>query len=165
LRIVNHVILSSAIAVAVGAPIVGVLACCVGARIPDFDSKIGIPHRTLTHWYPLYLAPALLAYNNVFKNFSWCFHNFCLYSNTILFWFFVGALLHLVEDVVTVQGIPLSLPFGDFDKFRGKGFLTALKQNKRWTLGWTKTGGMFEFVAVCAGLVIAALTEIAKFHT
>lgn len=95
----------------------------------------------------------------------------------------IGGLLHLAEDVITTMGIPLMIPNpksakmappapvpkGKFGKppekapvMQGVGLFKAILTGKRWTLGWTKTGGGLETIIVYS-LVFGSLIYMFTF--
>lgn len=103
------------------------VASVAGATIPDaielyFDGWI--KHRTITHWWPMYLVPLLLVglVLHINEGFWYDFDSarvaldyltpggfiieFCL---NCLFWFLVGCLCHIVEDLTTGY-VPLLSP-------------------------------------------------------
>lgn len=71
----------------------------LGSVLPDFDLKLGIPHRGITHWL---IWPALV---------------YWLLPHPIAFGLAIGWAAHLLADCLTVEGLrPLwPLPF----HFRG----------------------------------------------
>lgn len=89
----------------------------LGGRAPDrlevpwvdrFDQRRSlIPHRTLTHWPPLWLVALAGAYWVVTASIGW---------PTLLGWLLLGyvgsGLLHLAIDAGSGSGIPLFTPFG-----------------------------------------------------
>ena len=90
-----------------------------GAVFPDYSELpfMGLlKHRTITHWFPIYLIPALVIYFLLYRNqglwmsikdikdayqlldgvwFLWV----ALLNYT--FWFLVGCLCHIAEDLLT----------------------------------------------------------------
>lgn len=76
------------------------------SHFPDIFELGGVvEHRTITHWPYLYLVPAslLLAALNGTSPHLWQY---------ILIFLFVGCLAHLVEDFMSMGGIPLGVPYG-----------------------------------------------------
>jgi membrane-bound metal-dependent hydrolase YbcI (DUF457 family) len=65
-----------------------VVGSAFGSTLPDFDIKLNIPHRTITHWL---LWPALLFY---------FFHGFPLLTGIALGW-----ASHILADCFTVGGL------------------------------------------------------------
>lgn len=68
----------------------------VGSYAPDFDIKLGIKHRTITHSF-LMLATTtfLISFLSSYVAFVWC----------------MNYLLHLLTDSLTVSGVPFLYPF------------------------------------------------------
>jgi len=96
-------------------------ACVAGAIFPDIDMKIlTIRHRTITHWPVPYLILVTLAW--------W-------HLKTALYYFLLGALLHLLIDSFTQAGIPIFSPHG-----------------KRYGLRYIKNRGVDSFF-VCIGIL------------
>lgn len=100
-------------------PLSWALGAVLGARAPDkleiarWSDWTGrrhsvIPHRTLTHWPPLWAAVFALAVwllmqasDDVGILFGWAVIGFA-----------VSGLVHLALDILTPSGIPLGNPFG-----------------------------------------------------
>lgn len=143
---INHKIITGGVAILAGAHAPDVLGAIIGSTVPDIDIRLGIPHRTWTHWAPLYaisLGILSMVSPNVFPSFS-ALSAVDFSTKNFFMWILIGALLHLLEDLPTTSGIPLLSPIGDFDQ-KGSGFLKALRTGQRWTLGLTRTGGIFEY--------------------
>jgi membrane-bound metal-dependent hydrolase YbcI (DUF457 family) len=69
------------------------------------DRRISlIPHRTLTHWPPLWFGLAWLVWE---QNYPW-------YAESLIFGFIASALLHIVMDSLSKSGVPILLPFAKF---------------------------------------------------
>lgn len=90
----------------------------LGGRAPDkleiakwwLDKRYSlIPHRTLTHWWPLWVG--LLVWSIVLIQDSYGFTDKAISWG--LLGFALSGVLHLVFDVMTPTGIPLVSPFGD----------------------------------------------------
>lgn len=162
----DHILSTTAIGIISHEPVLGILASVVGARIPDLDLAFGIPHRTWTHWWPFYAFPAFFLYDLRDLHIKLWFD---IPIGLFLFYMCIGGLLHLAEDVITTMGIPLMIPNpksaklpepvpvpkGKFGKppekapvQQGVGLFRAILTGKRWTLGWTKTGGGLETIIV-----------------
>lgn len=81
-----------------------VAACVTGAVFPDIDIRIKLfGHRTVTHWFPPFLAGAVLAW---------------LLFLPSVFLFCTACLLHIFLDAFTKMGVPLMSPFGRRYGFR-----------------------------------------------
>lgn len=87
------------------------------ATLPDYDLKLKIKHRTITHCILFYIVIGALLYRVNFETFIF---------------FSIGYLSHLLLDSLTKHGIPLFYPFSKktyglklfktgekFDKFVG----------------------------------------------
>jgi len=95
------------------------LGMLLGARgpdrleVPSFNRRTQtrrsvIPHRTLTHWPPLWVAMTAICWLVLVST-----HDFLLYEITSVgFGFCAAGWLHLVMDIMTPSGIPLVTPFG-----------------------------------------------------
>ena len=103
------------------------LSAMAGATIPDaielyFDGWI--KHRTITHWWPMYLVPLAIIAAVLYMNQGFWYGvrdiqaavnyldsvGFIIeLSLNILFWFFIGCLCHIVEDMTTGY-IPILTP-------------------------------------------------------
>lgn len=131
---INHRIVSAGVAAIAGAGPVAILGAVAGSVLPDFDIPLGIPHRTITHWWPLYAiafgAPWLATTNPIL-------HQFFL-------WVAIGSVLHILEDSLTVGGVPLLNPFG-----------------KKFSFKVTRTGGILEYL-ISLGIVVAVVLLFLK---
>lgn len=112
-----------------------VVGSLIGSTLPDIDLTVGIPHRTMTHWFPLPLS--ICAASLILPSASGDPHRI---FNDILLGIGIGAILHIVEDSLTQGGVPLATPMG-----------------KRFSFRLTKTGGQLERIIV---LVLIPLTMI-----
>lgn len=63
-----------------------------------------IPHRTLTHWPPLWIGIAYLLWQ---QEFTWFVESFA-------FGFIASALLHIAMDSLSKSGVPILLPLAKF---------------------------------------------------
>lgn len=123
----NHRIITAGIALLSGASLPGLAGALAGSVLPDLDIPLGIPHRTVTHWW---LPPAigmgaalLLGSDSPWRAF--------------FLWLSAGVLLHIVEDSLTTGGVPLLHPFG-----------------KRFSFRLTRTGGILEYM-LSFGILVA----------
>ena len=73
--------------------------------------------------------------------------------STLLFWMCIGALLHLLEDSLTVMGIPMITPV-PAPEANGVPWLT---RKRRFSLGITHTGGILEYLIMVVVLVVAVV--------
>lgn len=76
------------------------------AHLPDLLELGGlVSHRTMTHWPYIYLVPAALLWVtlNGTQPRVWQYCMLCM---------LVGCLAHLIEDFMSVGGIPLGSPYG-----------------------------------------------------
>ena len=91
-----------AIALAAAIPVVNYLSIpyisllgVVGATAPDWDFRLGLKHRTITHsLLLLFLSSFLIAYFSI---------------NIAAVWF-LSYLLHLIADSFTKMGVPFLYP-------------------------------------------------------
>jgi inner membrane protein len=101
--------------------VLGVSGAVLGSILPDLDLKLGIKHRTITHWliWPVliwFLLPALFP------------------RAVALGWF-----LHLVADCLTVEGLAPFWPI----RWRLRGFIRTGS-----TLEFVCLGGLFVILGV-----------------
>lgn len=68
----------------------------IGSYAPDFDIKLGIKHRTLTHSFFM-LGVSTLVISTL--------------DSTIGFAWFLNYLSHLLADSLTIMGVPFLYPF------------------------------------------------------
>lgn len=103
-----------------------------GSVFPDtLDLTLGLKHRKTSHWFVLYVIPLLAVgfflshgwfiphsfdYLVFFRTFSLSDFVLAILLNWI-FWFLVGCLLHIVEDLCTGY-IPLRSPSDSFSMGR-----------------------------------------------
>jgi membrane-bound metal-dependent hydrolase YbcI (DUF457 family) len=73
----------------------------MGSLLPDWDLRLRIPHRGLTHWL---IWPALCLYAG--------------YSYPFVVGLCVGWVLHILADALTVEGLRLLEPFSPW-RFHG----------------------------------------------
>jgi membrane-bound metal-dependent hydrolase YbcI (DUF457 family) len=96
--------------------IIGILVSGImfGASAPDWMEMVKhvgnkrislIPHRTLTHWPPLWLGLAFYLY--------W-YHPLPWYGQLFATGFIISSLLHIMMDAFSKSGIPILLPFASF---------------------------------------------------
>lgn len=93
-----------------------------------------IPHRTLTHWPPLWAFFTWLAWDGLKE----CNDSLPCILTLVGFGFCVGSWLYLLFDVMTPMGIPLLSPFGT---------RTTLNVYKTQSLGEIACIGVF--VGIC----------------
>lgn len=77
-------------------------------NLNNYERKSLIPHRTITHWWPIWIIPLSFLVFEVFythESFEGLFISFLIIS------FIFGALTHLLMDVPNPMGIPIKLPF------------------------------------------------------
>lgn len=143
----NHRIITTGAIVIAGVDLSGVASAMVGSTLPDLDLRLGIPHRTLTHWWILYAG--LAAVSEVLP-----LPSVPPLANHVVYWLCIGALFHILEDSVTPSGVPLLLPFG-----------------KNFSFNLSRTGGKLEYVLsgiTVFGLIILAMTHppevVSSYH-
>ena len=154
----SHKIITASAAILLGAPAIGVAGATIGSTFPDVDIKLGIPHRTYTHYWPFYvLAMGAIGYVDHTIKMTALGHA----GMVALWWCFAGALMHILEDSFTKTGVPWIVP---------------ANQARRFSFKLTTTGGVFEKVASLAavGLVFlkfppqtwsAGLLHTVKYNT
>ena len=106
-----------------------------------------IPHRTITHWWPLWLSSALLV--TVWPVSLPVIHIFAsaktlAVGNLLrmaLAGFTAGGIMHLFMDVPNPTGIPILTPLA----------------RSRWSLRWWRSGNVLEPLA---GMVMAGLAGV-----
>jgi len=128
----------------------------IGALAPDLDTRRSIAskalpplswvvraaslgkHRTLTHWLPLWAG---LSYLAIVLTTPWPL------AQIVAVMFCAGYILHLLEDALTFDGIPLVLPVGHWHLLP-------------WPLRF-RSGGRIEPVIV-AGLLLACVVAVTE---
>lgn len=131
----NHRIITSGIALLSGASLPGLAGALTGSVLPDLDIPLGIPHRTVTHWW---LPPAMGMGDALLLGSDSPLRAFFL-------WLSAGVLLHIAQDSLTTGGVPLLRPFG-----------------KRFSFHLTRTGGVLEHLISFA--VLAASGAVLLRH-
>lgn len=120
----SHRILTGITVFALSQNALAAMAAVSGSVFPDsLDLSLGLPHRQISHWFPMYLIPLLISafffthgwyvhhtldYLSIFQNFDLTTFFYFLVCNW-MFWFLVGCLFHILEDVVTGY-IPITSP-------------------------------------------------------
>lgn len=166
----SHLVATTCCAYLLGAGPAGLLGAALGSKFPDLDLKVGLEHRTWTHWWPV---GALLMAGSLFipdirldrvvpvgdlpEGLSGILGS-TLHLPEMLFWFGAGNLLHLLEDAITMKGIPVVWPTGAFEN-RGVPFREACRSRKRWSLCWSESGGGLE-KAIAGSLFAAVLVSL-----
>ncbi|HEY6874222.1 MAG TPA: hypothetical protein VI298_15970 [Geobacteraceae bacterium] len=97
-----HKLTTGAAIYAVTGGYVPTLMAMLGSIMPDLLEMGIVRHRTATHWPPPWFVLGVGAYGT-----CWLFPNIWLYLS---FFIFTGALFHLVEDYLSVTGIPFRSP-------------------------------------------------------
>lgn len=101
-----------------------------------------IPHRTITHWLPAWIALLVYSYGAMMHTSGYQYINFL-----ILFSFSVGGVLHLMLDFPNPTGIPIINPFKTY----------KVRFNKRYGL-WKS--GEFEWIIIPVMFCIAVMIMI-----
>lgn len=99
----------------------------------SWQRKSVIPHRTITHWFPVWTVLVILNYY-VFK------YNYIVYGD-IFAGFVAGGWMHLLMDIPNPSGIPLATPFA----------------KSRVSLKWWKSGNKAEPVFSIVFMVMSLL--------
>lgn len=144
MRWVTHQVAAAGAAILLHLPPAGLAAALAGAILPDvFDQKLaGLfrnrqtafnrLHRGFTHWPGLWLALLLVSVTLVP-------HTLGKMLQPVLFGIALGGLSHVILDMLTPQGIPLS-PFS---------------RKNRFSLNLCRTGGLGEYaflIVMLAGM-------------
>lgn len=141
-------------------------AALSGSIFPDqLDIGLGLKHRGFSHWWLVYLPLLPLIY--FFWLSQYLLFSFSDYLNLVLhyplsftlrilagnwfFWFFVGALLHILEDAFTGY-IPLRSPKDAFNIYRP--FYTGSPQEIRF---------VFVYSLICMLLIGAQVWRTGTF--
>jgi len=143
-----------------GTGFISAIFCVLGANAPDYleirkkvyndiknpkrctGTKTKIPHRTITHWLPLWIMLFVFSMHNVnpnilnipfidniiIKNFD---NNIANYIYSGLLGFSMGGLIHLLTDIPNPMGIPILTP------------------KKRFSLNLWKSGKMEPLIVCC----------------
>ena len=109
---ISHLAIGWAVSAVFNPPLVPV--CLLGSTAPDWLEWVAralnrkVKHRTVTHYVSVW------GFGAICGQFIWDFHS-------IIFWFCVGGLLHVLADSLTVSGVPLG-PWSDrrFHLFGGR---------------------------------------------
>ena len=117
-----------------------------------------IPHRTITHWWPLWLA--LLVGVMVWPVHAWIiapglFNGHSLFTlnlapilRAVVAGFTAGGIMHLIMDVPNPSGIPILTPMA----------------RSRWSLHWWRSGNAQEPLAGLGMAALAAATLWLAIH-
>jgi membrane-bound metal-dependent hydrolase YbcI (DUF457 family) len=143
-------VLTGSILLSAGCPlsyaVVPILSSWIGGTAPDwleisraklssdgvhYERRSVIPHRTITHWWPLWVFPLIYISWSIFgtiKTIGNVHYNLSIAVTLLALGFFVGGITHLLMDVPNPMGIPLKCPLGKC----------------RYSLRWWKSGNSFE---------------------
>lgn len=129
--------------------LIAAIAATTGSTFPDrVDMSLPMKHRGFSHWFPVYLFPAILlsglfpAYNLMYSCqetlvlllFADPIYGLPVFLRNLIVWFLVGALMHIVEDTFTGY-IPVTSPT---DKRRWyKPFYTGSPKENLYVLTYT----------------------------
>lgn len=105
-----------------------------------------IPHRTITHWWPLWLIVLSIGF--------YLFHQTgreSIMAGIMIIGFSAGAWMHLLMDIPNPSGIPIKTPYA----------------KSRYGLGWWKSGNSLEPIAgilmvVGSAMLLFFITGIGK---
>lgn len=127
----NHKLVTFSVVYAATGGVVPSVCSMAGSLLPDVLEIGGlVPHRTYTHWpYPYLVALGSMYLINMNTTHIWPF---------IFFFVILGATLHLLEDTMSVTGIP----FGTTPKKKFFGMGIYL------TCGWSEELVTLVMVAV-----------------
>lgn len=130
----NHKVTAAAATYALSGDLVAAVAAAGGAVLPDsleVPFRVLLPHRTLTHWFPLPLLAAAW--------FAWSHYAQGDLLALYLAWMAMGAFWHIAADYLSKGGVPLRHPFA---KPRGLGFYKVYSPQEHATaLAWVVTCG------------------------
>lgn len=110
MKLKNHTILAAVIGLSAGAPPEGLAALALGSVLPDkldFNIAMGSEylfrkvHRGITHWPWIYVA---------FFCAGLALPPSLPYVQSFVLWLSLGAIIHLVGDMMTPGGIPWAWP-------------------------------------------------------
>ena len=143
---ISHICITACGAVALGADPLGLAGALFGAVLPDADLKVGLPHRTWTHWWAFYVGGLVLLAVSP--------HMLHPLGTDFVTWACIGALFHIAEDSFTVGGVPVWFPIPA--KGGGFPFTGALipGASQRFSFGITKTGGLFEYLVLFSAVLL-----------
>jgi inner membrane protein len=144
----SHTSIATAIALPISPAYIPVIV--LGSTAPDWLEYvlnalgINVEHRKETHYLTSWLILIFIA---LFIDF-----------NNMLFWFAIGGLSHVVEDSLTVSGIP----FSPYSTHRFHLFGGALEESSFYKF---RTGSMVEYVIAFAilGLVVFFVNPASNF--
>ena len=101
----NHRLTTFTIAFALTGSLPATAIATASAVLPDALELNGIlGHRTVTHYPWFYLAPTAILWGIQRR-----YPGYLLY---ILFFVLVGCICHLLEDLLSMKGVPLKMPYG-----------------------------------------------------
>lgn len=117
----SHKAITASVAVFMDVPVTGIVVMTIGGILPDVidmaiamrnDSLFSKIHRTVSHWWALWLMLAGFIYITPMPTL------FGVYTGDILLWLCYGSLIHIVLDSLTYGGVPLLNPFKQAFGFR-----------------------------------------------
>ena len=150
-----HIAVTTSMAILLQAPPEGILGAIIGSTFPDIDIKIGLVHRTWTHWLPFYIFPAVYIFYSL-NDPSFASNIFIKLFFSFLAWFCIGASMHILEDCITYSGIPLLSP--TTSGYPPKAFM--LSNQSRFSLMLTTSGGSLEKIIMIIVIAMVAMIFI-----
>ena len=143
-------VLTGSVLLSVGFPlsyaVIPILSSWIGGTAPDwleisrakissdginYERRSIIPHRTITHWWPLWIIPSIYTLWLIFsftKNINIKHYDLNMAIILLALSFFIGGITHLLMDIPNPMGIPIKCPLGKC----------------RYSLKWWKSGNVFE---------------------
>lgn len=100
----NHKVCTVCMVFSAGGRILPAFLAGLGSVLPDLLEAGLVRHRTLIHWFPLYLGAALIAVPAA-RAFFWP-------AGLVAACLLLGCLCHLVQDGLSRGGVPLFIPDG-----------------------------------------------------
>ena len=150
MRKLSHRVITGSVMLAAQATPEAIIGAVVGSMFPDIDIKLGIAHRTWTHWWPMYAIP--LGVVGTMLHLGQFRSQAGIMMATIAFWMMMGSILHIVEDSLTVTGVPIVVPVTSPFEMNGVPWISV---NKRFSLRLTHTGGLLEYGIMAISVAIA----------
>jgi membrane-bound metal-dependent hydrolase YbcI (DUF457 family) len=117
----SHKAITASVAVFMDVPMTGIVVMTLGGVLPDVidmsvslrnDTLFSKIHRTLSHWWALWLALIGLIWVTPMPVI------FGVYVADVLLWLCYGSVVHIVLDSLTYGGVPLLNPFKQSFGFR-----------------------------------------------
>lgn len=124
MRWVNHKIVTVSTIYALTGGVIAAFTSMSTSHLPDLLEMRGVvPHRTITHWFALWMTAVVASLLLLLCFKSWSYY--------LLFYAVVGGFCHVVQDFLSISGVPFgspaARPFGlGLYKTRGEGELITV---------------------------------------